>query len=269
MTSMQPVDDSLVPHVPVHPFGFSVSRIGLGTVKFGRTEGLRYPGTQRLPTDNELSDLLALAKDRGINLLDTAPSYGIAEQRIGSLLKNDRPHWRIIGKAGEVFDQGRSRFDLRPDSITTSLERSLTRLQTDYLDVFLVHYTSAISDVLAEDLIERLLLIKDRGLATVVGASTHSVLGAERALNRLDTILHPLDINSGPDHPVLCLARALGKPVFVKKGLECGYAADPATSIRSILERDGVTSLLIGTTNPTHLRSNIAAASTVGDERSS
>ena len=249
-----------VPQVRVAGLDGPVSRLGLGTVKFGRTQSLRYSGALRLPTDTELQNLLSISRNAGINLLDTAPSYGVSEERLGLQLKNDRHYWKIIGKAGEIYSSGRTSFDLRPQSIFLSLEQSLARLRTDFLDVFLIHYTTAVSDVLSDDLIDALRHVQDRGMAILVGASTHSTIGGEAAIRNADTILHSASKYAKVDDRVLLASQKFGKPVFVKKGLNSGYVANPEASIRSILAHGGVTSLLVGTTNPRHLRANINAA---------
>src|SRR5688572_24363695 len=90
--------------------GVSVSALGLGTVKFGRNEGVKYPTSFELPADSDLQRLLFHAQELGINTLDTAPAYGTSEERLGNLLKGRRKDWTIIGKAGEEFEGGRSRY---------------------------------------------------------------------------------------------------------------------------------------------------------------
>jgi len=85
--------------------GLAVSCLGLGTVKIGRNQEVKYPISFPLPRDNDVSDLLATAKDLGINLLDTAPAYGSSEQRLGRLLR-DRDDWVICTKVGEEFTGG-------------------------------------------------------------------------------------------------------------------------------------------------------------------
>jgi len=87
---------------PLGQTGLEVSRLGLGTVKFGRNQEVRYPNSFVLPSDQEIIDLLELAHSLGINLLDTAPAYGSSEQRIGRLL-NNRADWVICTKVGEEF----------------------------------------------------------------------------------------------------------------------------------------------------------------------
>src|SRR5690606_8720766 len=98
-------------HRPLGTTGLTVSPLGLGTVKIGRNQGVKYPSGFELPDDNQVRDLLALARDAGINLLDTAPAYGTSEERLGPLLSGQRQEWILCSKVGEEFDNGESRFD--------------------------------------------------------------------------------------------------------------------------------------------------------------
>src|SRR3990167_8671550 len=88
-----------------------VSLIGLGTVKFGRQHGVKYPHAFVLPTDTEILRLLGCAEELGINLLDTAPAYGTSEERLGAILHGQRHRWVIATKAGEEFDGTDSSYD--------------------------------------------------------------------------------------------------------------------------------------------------------------
>ena len=91
---------------PLGSTGVRVSPLGLGTVKFGRTEQVKYPSRFELPSDSEIESLLDLAHDLGINLLDTAPAYGTSQERLGRLLGVRRPDWVIVSKVGEIFENG-------------------------------------------------------------------------------------------------------------------------------------------------------------------
>ena len=130
--------------------GIEVSRVGLGTVKFGRNQGVKYPQGFELPSDKECLDLLALARDLGVNMLDTAPAYGRSEERLGSLLEGQRQDWVIVGKAGEEFENGQSAYHFTAKHFRMSLERSLKRLRTDYLDVLLIHSDGHDLDILSK-----------------------------------------------------------------------------------------------------------------------
>ena len=68
--------------------GIKVSPLGLGTVKLGRNQQVKYPHGFTLPDDKTVKELLALTWDLGINLIDTAPAYGNSEERLGALLDN-------------------------------------------------------------------------------------------------------------------------------------------------------------------------------------
>ena len=107
--------------------GLQVSPVGLGTVKFGRNQQVKYPRGFDLPDDAHLRDLLAVARELGINLLDTAPAYGSAEERLGALLDH-ADDWVIVTKVGEAFEHGASRFDFSAAGTRASVERSLRRV---------------------------------------------------------------------------------------------------------------------------------------------
>jgi aryl-alcohol dehydrogenase-like predicted oxidoreductase len=96
---------------PLGSTAMKVSALGLGTVKLGRDQGVKYPEGFTIPDDGQARALLAQARDLGINLIDTAPAYGNSEQRLGNLLRGQRDQWLICSKVGEEFDDGVSRFD--------------------------------------------------------------------------------------------------------------------------------------------------------------
>ena len=95
-------------HRPLGSTGLRVSPLGLGTVKLGRDQGVKYPQQFRIPDDAQALALLNQARDLGINLIDTAPAYGNSEQRLGPLLRGQRQDWVIVSKVGEEFDDGQS-----------------------------------------------------------------------------------------------------------------------------------------------------------------
>ena len=75
---------------PLGSTGIKVSPLGLGTVKLGRDQQVKYPSSFRIPDDDAVRDLFALTRELGINLVDTAPAYGNSEQRLGKLLPGFR-----------------------------------------------------------------------------------------------------------------------------------------------------------------------------------
>ena len=162
---------------PLGNTGIKVSPLGLGTVKIGRDQGLKYPNRFKLPPDHEILALFREARTLGINFIDTAPAYGASEEKIGKLLP-DRQDWVIGTKVGEEFSAGKSHFDFSGAHTRDSVERSLRRLKTDYLDLVLIHSDGNDLHILENtDCLESLMRMKEEGLIRAVGMSTKSVEG--------------------------------------------------------------------------------------------
>ncbi|HHO58771.1 MAG TPA: aldo/keto reductase, partial [Thiotrichales bacterium] len=66
---------------PLGATGIDVSVLGLGTVKIGRNEQVKYPEGFEIPDDRAVAGLFEQARSLGINFIDTAPAYGSSEQR--------------------------------------------------------------------------------------------------------------------------------------------------------------------------------------------
>ncbi|MEZ6243469.1 MAG: aldo/keto reductase [Phycisphaerales bacterium] len=257
---------------PLGARGPQVSEIGLGTVKLGRTRGLKYPAPSELPSDEQVRGLLGAAMDLGVNLIDTAPAYGLAEERVGAMLPAKREDWVICTKAGESFERGASSFDFSGDAIKKSVDGSLHRLRTDYVDVLLAHSDGQIElDLVESGLLDTLQRIKQSGKARLVGVSVKTLEGARLAIEHGDVVmltLNPLDTES---EPAIELARERGVGVLVKKALASGHVdrihaesgESPAdAAIRFALNHAGVSSVVIGTSNPDHLAQSVHAALT-------
>ena len=240
--------------------GIEISPLGLGTVKFGRNEQVKYPTPFDIPDEDFLANLLALAADLGINMLDTAPSYGESEERLGRLLKGQREDWVIVGKAGEEFEDGRSIYNFTADHFERSLERTLNRLDTDYIDVLMIHSDGNDMHILSDDaLIDKLHNFKQRGLVRAVGASTKTPEGGIMALELLDVVMAAYSPGYTDEKAVLDYAAKTGKGLLLKKALASGHAASVEDSLKFALGHPGVTAVITGTINPEHLRQNVAA----------
>lgn len=245
--------------------GILTSIAGLGTVKFGRNQNIRYPHSFELPSDDQIIDLLAFAKESGINLLDTAPSYGTSEERLGSLLKN-RHEWVICTKVGEEFVDGHSFYDFSPDSARNSVDRSLKRLRTDYLDIVLVHSNGDDVKIINETgIFSTLAELKKSGLIRAYGMSTKTVEGGLLAVDLADVVMVTLNPIQTDDQAVIAHAHEKGKGVFIKKALASGHldkiaASDPVQcAMDFVFKCEGVSSVILGTLNKGHLRHNIQA----------
>jgi aryl-alcohol dehydrogenase-like predicted oxidoreductase len=105
-----------------------VSELSLGTVELGLEYGI---GNNRRPSEWEAGALLHYALDRGINLIDTARAYGDAERVIGKALKGQRQEYVLVSKVLPVPEE--------PMKVRSQVEESLVQLQTDHVDVMMVH----------------------------------------------------------------------------------------------------------------------------------
>ncbi len=248
---------------PLGTSGVQVSPIGLGTVKLGRTQGVKYPGSFDLPTDQAALALLQAAVELGITLLDTAPAYGVSEERLGALLPaaGGRDRWVLCTKAGEEFENGQSRFDFSAAAVTASVERSLRRLRTDRLDVVLLHSGGEDEEaMLSGGAVESLRRLKAQGKVRAIGASTKTPAGALLAAGTLDVVMLTINAGYAADLPAVEAARRNGVGVLVKKALQSGHAEAPGKALSYALGVPGVSSVVVGTLSPEHLRSNASAA---------
>ena len=262
---------------PLGKTGLQVSVIGLGTVKLGRTRGLKYPtaagaGQQaELPSDEQAGELLRTAAALGVNLIDTAPAYGTSEERIGALMESHawfggRDRWVVCSKAGEEFDpdadggKGASRYDFSPAAVRASVERSLKRLRIDRIDVLLLHSDGRDEWIIQESgAIGELESLKKRGLLRAFGVSTKTVEGGLLAVEQCDVVMVTHNPSYTAEQRVIDAAEDAEVGVLVKKGLESGHAADPAHAIRFVLGTPGVSAMIVGTSSADHLRANAAA----------
>lgn len=253
---------------PIAGTDMQVSPIGLGTVKLGRDQGVKYPESFTIPNDREATNLLDLSFDLGINLLDTAPAYGNSEQRLGPLLRGQRDRWLICSKVGEEFDNqtGQSHFDFTPEHVRLSIERSLRRLETDVIDMLLVHSDGNDMEIIQRfGILELLNDLKAEGKIRAGGMSTKTVAGGIEALKRSDIAMVTYNLDHTTEQPVLDYALEHQKGILIKKALASGHlcldsGVDPVqASFDFIFAHQGVSSAIIGTINPAHLQSNVAA----------
>jgi aryl-alcohol dehydrogenase-like predicted oxidoreductase len=235
-----------------------VSPLGLGTVKIGRDQQVKYPTGFTIPDDDAVRALFDLAWELGINVLDTAPAYGNSEERLGKLLprKND---WIIVGKVGEIFESGESSFDFSAEYTRKSVERSLKRLGRDYIDMVLVHSDGNDMRIIREEAVcYTLQQLKREGLIRAVGMSTKTVEGGIWCVENMDVVMASYNTAYTDELPVLQRAAELNKGVLIKKGLQSGHAQSVEEALRFVFAQPAVHSVIVGTINPAHLRDNVA-----------
>lgn len=244
--------------------GFEVSALGLGTVKIGRNRGLKYAEGFALPEDGAVLRLLDQALDLGIDLLDTAPAYGVSEERLGKLLGSRRDRFAIASKAGEEFDGTNSRFDFSPEAIRRSVERSLARLRTDRIDILLLHSDGR--DETPERFgpaFEMLRRLQAEGKVRATGFSGKSIAGGRMGVELADVAMVTLNRSAPAEREVVAAAAAAGKGVLVKKALASGRNAGEGSlqaAMEFVFSVPGVSCVVVGTLDPAHLVADAEAA---------
>lgn len=153
--------------------GLSLSRIGLGTMTWGRD------------TDtHEAADQCRAYLDAGGNFLETSPIYGDgdAERVIGGMIGTlfDREDVVIGTKAGVQLINGEKVINNSRQSLINELERSLTRLGTDHVDLWQIHGWDPHNPL--EDSLSALDYAFSSGKARYVGISNFSGWQSSRAI---------------------------------------------------------------------------------------
>ena len=111
--------------------GLQVSVIGLGTNNFGPR--IDYPAAERV---------LRQAVDAGINFIETSNTYGAgqAEAFIGKALRGHRTQVLVATKVASNMGDGPNMHGGSRKHILEQIDLSLQKLQTDYLDLYQIHY---------------------------------------------------------------------------------------------------------------------------------
>ena len=186
--------------------GLQVSILGVGGFHLGT-----------VPTQKEVTEMVAKALDHGINFFDNAWEYhkGVSEGRVGIALKGKRDRAIVMTK---VCTHGRKK-----DLAMQMLEESLTRLQTDHLDVWQVHEVIYYNDPElaydADGVLEALTAAKQQGKVRFVGFTGHKNPSIHLdMLNRgfqFDTVQMPIN----PFDPSYRSFEREVLPVAVSKGM--------------------------------------------------
>ena len=163
---MNPTQSTTVGYTDV-----AVTRLGFGTAPLGNM--------YRDIPEVDARATVRHAYDSGIRLFDTAPLYGkgLSEERLGHALHNyPRDSYTISTKIGRVLNADRSDFtyDYSRDGVMRSLEGSLKRLQTDRVDVVLVHDPDADNVDHEQDALDEafptLIDLREQGVIGAVGS---------------------------------------------------------------------------------------------------
>jgi len=195
--------------------GLKVSRLGLGTLTWGRDTD-----------EHEAREQLIAFAEAGGTLLDTAAGYGdgSSEELIGSLLGDviSREEIVLATKAGITRRGGTRETNVSRGSLLTSLDQSLRRLGTDHVDLWQVHTWD--DDTPLEETLTALDLAVSSGRASYVGVSNYTGWQSAQAATwqravpgratLASTQVEYSLLNRGVEHEVVPAALALGLGVL-------------------------------------------------------
>jgi len=203
----------------------TLSPLGFGAYQLGRIAGAKYVSVGRpMPSEKEANELLNGVLDLGITLIDTAPAYGLSEERIGKYLSSRRDEYNLVTKVGELTVNGKCSFDFTNKGMRASVENSLRALKTDHVDSLLVH---APPDDLAmlhkSDAVETMLLLKEEGKTKTIGFSGKTIEAQREALLWSDVMMIEYSAANQTNMEIIKRADEQGIVVLFKKVLDSGH----------------------------------------------
>ncbi len=225
--------------------GLDVSEISLGTVELGLPYGIPEAGRLLQPDEAAAARLLNKALDLGINFIDTARLYGSAEEVIGRALRGRRPEYFLASKVPNFVDEHLTGHALR-ERIFASVEESLRVLQTDVIDVMLIH-SAPVEVILRGEIISALEDLKRKGHVRWLGASVYGEQAALAAIadGRCDCLQIAYNLlDRRPEKQILARACAAGVGIVARSVLLKGaltrrypYLPESLAALRQAVEQ--------------------------------
>ena len=119
----------------------------------------------------QIEGAIRRAFELGVNFFDTADTYGLGKSEInmGEVLHDVRSRVVLATKFGVRVEGGRTFYDNSPEYILKALDASLKRLNTDYIDLYQIHYLDGVTP--AESVMETLSRCKEAGKIRAIGLS--------------------------------------------------------------------------------------------------
>ncbi|MFG0333048.1 MAG: aldo/keto reductase [Maioricimonas sp. JB049] len=266
--------------------GLEVTQLGYGSM------GLRGPRTWgvRVVSDQDAGRFLNSVLDAGINFIDTAPDYGLAEERIGRHIGHRRGEYYLATKCGCAYKQLEDRLQLdhvfNADVLRENLKTSLNRMRTDYVDLLQFHGGDA-ETLQREGLLDLMQEFREQGRVRFIGISSKLPdLPALIDLDVFDTFQMPYSCLAPEHHDLITRAAKTGAGVIIRGGIAHGgpdaEIQRPALDdvwqqarldeilpedmsraeliLRYTLSHPHCHTTIVGTCNPDHLAENLAAA---------
>ena len=218
--------------------GIQVSEIAFGGVEIGMPYGIGVHGKKDMLSRSESVKLLHEAIDGGINLFDTARMYGASEEIMGLAFRNKRDQVVISTKCKHIKDPKGvlPSADTIKHRIRESISESLLALQTDFVDIFMLHRVN--NELLKNEAIkETFSRLKEQGVIRTSGVSTYTVEESRLAIDSgvWDVIQIPFNLMDQSQEDIFELAENKGIGIIVRSVLFKGILTDKGRNLHTEL----------------------------------
>jgi aryl-alcohol dehydrogenase-like predicted oxidoreductase len=250
--------------------------------------------------DDDAGRLLGEVLDGGVGLIDTSIDYGRSEELIGRHLGHRRGEFFLASKCGCLLGpppDSRPPFphDYSAANVRAGIEQSLRRLGTDHLDLVQVHMSPSRAQMEAERTIETIMAMRDEGKTRFIGMSgILPNLPDHIAMGVFDVFQIPYSVVQREHEDLISAAARAGAGTLIRGGVARGgpagdknWAQGPLGLppgegqrrwaagglddllggmprhefvLRFTLSHPDLSSAIVGTANPEHLRANLAIA---------
>ena len=260
---------------------------------FGAMELRGTPHRNPRPLDESVAaEVLRTVLEEGITFIDTSVDYAVSEERIGRHIGSRRDEYILASKAGCPLDfqpdapPGPLVHNYSPGNIRAGVEQSLRRLHTDHLDLVQLHISPSLEVLHRDDVLGTLVGLRDSGKIRAFGvSSTLPNIDDHLEISEFSAFQVPF---SGLERELegrIELAGRRGFGIVVRGGVAQGGRRAKQTSdgrpvtwadtgldelrdgdseqdflLRYAITTPGVTTVIVGTANPEHVRANARAA---------
>lgn len=167
-----------------------ISRLGFGCWALSKS------GWKDVNLDSAYATL-SMAYQHGITIYDTAPIYGFgkSEEILGTVLKDIRDKIIICTKFGLIWNEkGVVSHNISPDSLMFEIDNSLRRLQTDYIDLYQIHWPDNKTEISL--VLKKLAELKNEGIIKNIGISNFSLNLLQQSMDylKIDAVQYKYNI---------------------------------------------------------------------------
>lgn len=209
--------------------GLRVSEIGLGAEWLERHNA------------EEVKEVIEHCRKSGINILDCWMSEPNVRSNIGAAIKEHRDHWIIQGHLGSTWQDGQYVRTRELPKVKEAFQDLLTRLQTDYVDLGMIHFVDEKAEferITGGEFMDYIRELKSNGVIRHVGLSTHNPDVAKMAALHGEIEMILFSIN--PAFDMLPSSEDMNEYFKDTYAEEVGGIAPERSELYRICEREGV-----------------------------